>query len=71
VSENTLDQIVKSFLEEFNSFNFDQIALRNPPSKHQRELKRLIDLVKSFELLVQKNEGSSETIVSKVSEVEK
>ena len=71
MSENTLDQIVKSFLEEFNSFNFDQIALRNPPSKHQRELKRLIDLVKSFELLVQKNEGSSETIVSKVSEVEK
>ena len=58
LSENTLDQIVKSFLEEFNTFNFDQIPLRDPPSKHQRELKKLIDLVKGFEILVHKNEGS-------------
>ena len=55
-----LKQIVQDFLTEFNTFNFDQIALRNPPSKHQRELKRLIDLVKSFEILVQKDEGSTE-----------
>ena len=55
-----LKQIVKDFLTEFNTFNFDQIALRNPPSKHQRELKRLIDLVKSFEILVQKDEGTKE-----------
>jgi len=59
MSEDTrLKQIVQDFLTEFNAFNFDQIALRNPPSKHQRELKRLIDLVKSFEILVQKNEGA-------------
>ena len=52
-----LKQIVDDFLREFNTFNFDQIALRNPPSKHQRELKKLIDLVKSFEILAQKDEG--------------
>ena len=52
--------LIDEFLKEFNKFNFDQIALRDPPSKHQRELKKLIDLVKSFELLVHKNEGTKE-----------
>lgn len=37
-----LKKIVDEFLKEFNTFNFDQIALRDPPSKHQRELKKLI-----------------------------
>jgi len=58
MNDACLKQIVEDFLTEFNTFNFNQIALRDPPSKHQRELKRLIDLVKSFELLVHKDEGS-------------
>lgn len=58
MSETDLLKIVKVFLEEFNKLKLmDDVAIREPPSKHQRKLRQLTDMVRIFENQVQKYEG--------------
>ena len=50
MSEPDLKELVDIFLEEFWKLEpLEDAAIRNPPSKHQRKLRRLIDMVRVFE----------------------
>ena len=54
-----LCKIVEAFLDEFNTLKLmDDVAIREPPSKHQRKLRQLTDMVRVFEYAVQKHEGA-------------
>ena len=56
-----LEELVKQFLIDFNDMVLlDDVAIRNPPSKHQKKLRQLTDLVRAFEHNVQKNEGAKD-----------
>ena len=52
-----MDKILAVFFEEFDKLCF---TIRDPPSKGQRELQGLIDLVKALRYNIQKNEGKQE-----------
>ncbi len=57
----TLEKLVETFIEEANKMELmTDPAIRNPPSKHQRKIRVLIDLIKGFEhnVNVIKNGGS-------------
>jgi len=59
VIESELRKIVDQFLEDFNDLRLmDDIAIRDPPSKHQEKLRQLCDMVRAFEYAVQKHEGA-------------
>jgi len=59
MSETDLLKIVKAFLEEFNTLKLmDDVAIREPPSKHQRKLRQLTDMVRAFEHNVREYEGA-------------
>ena len=59
MSETELRKIVDQFLEDFNDLHLmDDVAIRDPPSKHQRKLRQLTDMVRAFEYSVQKHEGA-------------
>ena len=72
MSENELKKLVETFFEEFWKMKpLEDAAIRNPPSKHQRKLRQLIDMVRVFEAnynlkysdpqnLIRKNEGQTE-----------
>jgi len=61
MSETELRKIVNQFLEDFNDLRLmDDVAIRDPPSKHQEKLRQLCDMVRAFEYAVQKHEGSME-----------
>ena len=61
MSETELCKIVEAFLEEFNTLKLmDDVAIRDPPSKHQEKLRQLCDMVRAFEYAVQKHEGEME-----------
>ncbi|HUW44741.1 MAG TPA: hypothetical protein VMW50_03005 [Dehalococcoidia bacterium] len=50
MSETELKKLVETFLEEFWKMKpLEDVAIRNPPSKHQRKLRQLIDMVRVFE----------------------
>ncbi|MBU1082581.1 MAG: hypothetical protein KKB59_18990 [Spirochaetes bacterium] len=50
MSETELKELVGSFLEEFWKLKpLDDPAIRDPPSKHQRKLRALVDMVRGFE----------------------
>jgi len=54
----SLKEIVDQFIKDFNDLQLmDDVAIREPPSKHQRKLRQLTDLVRALEHNVQKNEG--------------
>lgn len=58
---NKLEKLVDQFLMEFNGMELmTDPAIRNPPSKHQRIIKEVSELVKGFEHLYNnlKHEGS-------------
>ena len=52
-----MDKVLEVFFEEFDKLCF---TIRDPPSKGQRELQGLIDLVKALRYNIQKNEGTME-----------
>jgi len=57
----SLKEIVDQFLKDFNDLSLmDDVAIRKPPSKHQRKLRQLCDLVRAFEHNIRKNEGAKE-----------
>jgi len=59
----TLEKLVDAFLEDFNDLRLmDDVAIRDPPSKHQEKLRQLCDMVRGFEhnFNVLKDEGSEE-----------
>lgn len=59
MDESELKKIVDQFLEDFNDLRLmDDIAIREPPSKHQRKLRQLTDMVRAFEHQVREYEGS-------------
>ena len=51
MNETELCKVVEAFLEEFNMLKLmDDVAIREPkPSKHQRKLRQLCDMVRGFE----------------------
>lgn len=54
-----LKKLVDQFLEDFNDLRLmDDIAIREPPSKHQRKLRQLTDMVRAFEHNVREHEGA-------------
>ena len=58
-----LCKIVEAFLAKFNTLKLmDDVAIRDPPSKHQAKLRQLTDMVRVFEhnYNVHKNEGIME-----------
>ena len=52
-----MDKVLAVFFEEFDKLSF---TIRDPPSKGQRELQGLIDLVRALRYNIQKNEGTKE-----------
>lgn len=61
MSESELRKIVNQFLLDFNELAMlDDVAIREPPSKHQRKLRQLVDLVNAFAYNVHKDEGGEE-----------
>lgn len=57
--ESELRKIINQFLEDFNDLRLmEDVAIRNPPSKHQEKLRQLCDMVRVFEHAVQKDEGA-------------
>jgi len=54
---NDVDKILEVFFEEFDKMSF---TIRDPPSKGQRELQGLIDLVRALRYNIQKNEGTKD-----------
>ena len=52
-----MDKILEVFFEEFDKLCF---TIRDPPSKGQRELQGLIDLVRALRYNIRKNEGTME-----------
>jgi len=59
----SLDTLVDTFIKEVNKMELmKDPSIRNPPSKHQRIIKELHDLVKGFEhnVNVLKDEGSTD-----------
>lgn len=59
----SLEAIVDQFLIEINGLDLmKDPKIRNPPSKHQRMIRQVSDLVKGFEHLVNnlKHEGKTE-----------
>ena len=51
--------LIEQFLKDFNDLRLmDDVAIREPPSKHQRKLRQLCDLVRAFEYNVHLNEGA-------------
>ena len=58
MSESELRKMVDQFLEDFNDLRLmEDVAIRDPPSKHQEKLRQLCDMVRVFEHAVQKHEG--------------
>jgi len=56
MSEPELKELVDSFLEEFWKLEpLEDAAIRDPPSKHQRKLRALIDMVRAFEAKYYRN----------------
>ena len=56
-----LEKLVEQFLEDFNDMALmNDVAIRNPPSKHQEKLRQLVDLVRAFEYNIRLNEGGEE-----------
>lgn len=54
----TLKETVDQFIKDFNDLKImDDVAVRKPPSKHQRKLRQLCDLVRALEYNVHKDEG--------------
>jgi len=54
-----LEETIDQFLKDFNDLRLmDDVAVREPPSKHQRKLKQLSDLVRALEYGVHKDENS-------------
>lgn len=46
----SLEELVEQFLKDFNELRLmDDMAIRDPPSKHQRKLRQLTDMVRVFE----------------------
>ena len=61
MSETELKKLIDDFLEDFWELRLmDDVAIRDPPSKHQRKLRQLTDMVRAFEYSVQKHEGVME-----------
>ena len=69
MSETELKELAESFFKEFWGLKpLDDAAIRDPPSKHQRKLRQLIDMVRVFEAkysltdpdYIRKNEGIME-----------
>jgi len=61
MSETELKKLIDEFLEDFWGLRLmDDVAIRDPPSKHQRKLRQLCDMVRAFEYSVQKHEGQTE-----------
>ena len=72
MSEKELKKLVETFFIEFWKMNpLEDPAIRDPPSKHQRKLRQLIDMVRVFEAnynlkfsdpqnLIRRNEGNME-----------
>jgi len=59
MNETDLLKIVKAFLEEFNTLKLmDDVAIRDPPSKHQRKLRQLTDMVRVLEHNIREYEGA-------------
>ena len=59
VVKSELMKIIDQFLKAFNDMRLmDDVAIRDPPSKHQRKLRQLTDMVRAFEYSVQKHEGA-------------
>ena len=59
----TLEKLVGTFIEEANKMELmTDSKIRNPPSKHQRIIKEIHDLIKGFEhnVNVLKHEGKME-----------
>ena len=53
-----LEETIDQFLKDFNELKLmDDVAIREPPSKHQRKLRQLCDMVRVFEYNVHKDEG--------------
>ena len=52
-----MNETLKEFFEAFDKLCF---TIRDPPSKGQRELQGLIDLVKALRYNIQKNEGNQD-----------
>jgi len=56
-----LEETIDQFLKDFNDLRLmDDIAVREPPSKHQRKLRQLCDLVMAFEYNIHKDEGTKD-----------
>jgi len=61
MNETELRKIINQFLLDFNDLAMlDDAAIRDPPSKHQRKLRQLVDLVRTFEYNIRLNEGGEE-----------
>ena len=63
MSETELRRLVDGFLKAFNELKLmEDIAVREPPSKHQRKLRQLTDMVRMFEhqYNVHKDEGTKD-----------
>ena len=61
MSEKELLGIIKAFIQGFDDMRLDlDPAIRNPPSKHQRKLKDVYDLVECLKLNVHKYEGNED-----------
>ena len=58
LSESELKKMVDQFLKDFNDLRLMyDVAIRDPPSKHQEKLRQLCDMVRVLEYAVQKHEG--------------
>jgi len=56
-----LKATIDLFLAQFNEMRLmGDVAIRNPPSKHQEKLRQLVDLVRGFEHNIRKNEGGKD-----------
>ena len=60
MSETELKKLIDEFLEDFWELRLlDDVAIRKPkPSKHQRKLRQLCDMVRVFEYAVRQHEGA-------------
>jgi len=57
----SLEQLVEQFLKDFNDMALmKDVAIRNPPSKHQEKIRQLVDLVRAFEHNIHKDEGAKD-----------
>lgn len=56
----TLRETVDQFIKDFNDLKLmDDVAIRDPPSKHQRKLRQLCDMVRVLEYAIHKDEVES------------